>query len=59
MSQTLDVIAWIAALLLIVGLPACQLTRNILATPTEQDGVLDKKASLHTGPEHGLAKIPH
>jgi hypothetical protein len=59
MSQTLNVIAWIATLLLIVGVPACQLTWNILTTPTEQDSMLEENASLHTGPEHGLANIPH
>ena len=52
MSQTLNVIAWIATMLLIVGVPACQLTWNILTTPTEQDTMLEKNASLHTGPEH-------
>jgi hypothetical protein len=58
MSQTIDVIAWIAAMLLIVGLPACQLTWKILTTQ-EQDRVLDKKASPQTGHEHGVANIPH
>ena len=37
MSQTLNVIAWIATMLLIVGVPACQLTWNIITTPKEQD----------------------
>jgi hypothetical protein len=59
MSQTLNVIAWIATMLLIVGVPACQLTWNILTTTAEQDSMLEKNASLHTGPEHGLANIPH
>jgi hypothetical protein len=59
MSQTLNVIAWIATMLLIVGVPACQLTWNILTTPTEQDDMLEKNASLRTGPKHGLVNIPH
>lgn len=59
MSQTLNVIAWIATMLLIVGVPACQLTWNILTTTAEQDHMLEENASLHTGPEHGLANIPH
>ena len=47
MSQTLNVIAWIATMLLIVGVPACQLTWNILTTPTEQDTMLEKmRASI-------------
>lgn len=59
MSQTLDLIAWIATMLLIVGVPACQLTWNILTTPTEQDSMLEKNANIHTGPEHGQANIPY
>jgi hypothetical protein len=51
MSLTLNLIAWIAFMILIVGIPTYQLTSNILGTMAEQDKALEKKCDPLGGSE--------